>query len=453
MKAKRIVGLVVALGFVGGVAFVSGKTLSMMGKMGGAGGVGRSWNGIVNPTGEFPGRDRVNILMIGKDYNHDSKGMPSTKRSRSDTLILLSLDIKNRKASALSIPRDTYIRSRRGKINAAYAQGGAKLAMKTVGDLLGVQPDYYIALKPDAVRTIVDSIGGVDVEAKDKMKYDDHWAGLHIDLPAGRQHINGEQAIGFTRFRKVKTEDMLPDGRMVRLRNVEHSKEEGDDRRMARQQQLIKAMVAKAKQPQILLAHGDELIDTAFGAIETNLDRTQLLAIATLYKSVQPEQIQTATLMGKDGHAGRLYVFQPDPEKTKALVDWLIRGDESAVNKLTVVAVQNGTVVPGAARKVADLLKVEGYDADSTGNASAPKQTGEAQTTRITYRKAAIGPRAARIAQLLGGGTVVKEAPAAPGSASPTPSASVDDAADGPDVTIVLGRDLAPALAQREAHL
>lgn len=383
-----------------------------------------------DPRGQLPDKDRLNILLIGKDYNHTNKGILYTKQARSDTLILLSLDLERRRVSALSIPRDTYIPSRRGKINAAYTEGGAPLSMKTVGELLGVRPDYYIALKPDAVKQLVDRLGGVTVEAKDRMKYDDNWGGLHIDLPAGRYAISGEQAVGFTRFRKSNPGEPK-------------SEEEGDDRRMARQQMLLKAMTARAKEPQMLL-HADKLIDAALDAVETDLERNQLLAIAALFRNIQPEQMLTGSLMGSDGRVRGLYVFRPDERKMKAQVDWLLKGDEAAAYRLTTVAVQNGTEIAGAARHVADLLRDEGFDAKNAGNAARPEPAGELGTTRIVYAKAAVAARAQKIAELLGGGTLVKDTPQ---------NVNIKEEEEAADVTIVLGRDLASSFLRKSARL
>lgn len=422
-------GRVVIVATVLAGAATATKVGMMARNIGGNAGVGATWAGLTNPRGQFPGKDRVNILLIGKDYNHTNKGILYTKQARSDTLIMLSLDLENQKVSALSIPRDTYIPSRRGKINAAYTQGGAKLAMKTVGDLLGVAPDYYIALKPDAVKEIVDLLGGVEVEALDRMKYDDNWGGLHIDLPKGRYTVNGDQAVGFVRFRNSNPGEPP-------------SLERTDERRMARQQQMLKAMAAKAKTPPMLL-HADALIDAALRSVETPLTRPQLLAIATLFRSAQPEQMQTASLIGNvSGRVGKLSVFLPDERKTDALVDWLLKGDPTAAYRLTTVAVQNGTGIPGVARQVTDLLRERGFDAKNAGNAARRGDTAELPETRIVYGKAAIQERAAHIATLLGGGKLVKEPLPAGATVQP----------DLPDVTIVVGRDVAASFAPRSAN-
>lgn len=426
--------VVVALG-----AMAAGVFYRALKSFDGGKGITSVFDSIRDPRGQFPGRDRINVLLIGKDYNRYRSrtnralnGMPYTKGARSDTLLVLSLDLASQKVSALSVPRDTYVEfpdtGRRGKINAAYARGGsdphasARFAVQTVSHLLGVPIDHYIALKPDAVKTIVDQLGGVEVEPIDRMKYDDSWGQLHIDLKPGRQTINGQQAVGFTRYRKPNPGETT-------------SKEDGDERRMARQQQLLRAMAQKAKQPQMLFRAGD-LIDTALAAVETDLSRPQILALGKIFQGIQPEQMQTGSLSGEDfrGRDGDWY-FRPDADKVAAQVDWLLRGDESAAYRLTVVAVKNGTEVRGAARQVADLLRDQGFDAKNSGNA---RHQAEVSRTQILYGKATVLPRAQRIAELLGGGQPTKQA---------------REALDGADVTIVLGRDVAPRFAAQEARL
>jgi LCP family protein required for cell wall assembly len=442
-KTGRNVGLIAlaAVALVGGVTW---SKLSSISK--GDHGKGNPF-GIVeamtNPKGEFPGKDRVNIVLIGKDYNRlESKdpklnGMPFTKGSRADSIVVLSLDLNAGKVSALSVPRDTRIQREdgqgSGKINGTYARGGAEQLQNTLGELLGVRPEYYVALKSDGVKNLVDKLGGVDVEAIDDMNYDDNWGQLHIHLKKGPLRIDGTEAVGFTRFREVKP-------------GTPHSKEEGDGRRMARQQMVIKAMASEAKKPGNWL-HVDDIIKYGMQQIETNLDQEQVFALGALFRNIQPEQMQTASLMGKGTKRGT-YFFVPDEEKKKAMVDWLLKGDESAANRLTVVAVQNGTTIRGVAGRVANLLRVQGFDAKSMGNAERGTEASGVSQTRIVYGKASMQARAERIAKMLGGGKLEKQVSV--GTASAPPVAADPDA---PDVTVVLGRDLAANFEERSAKL
>ena len=383
---------------------------------------------LTQPEKQFPKHDKLYVLIIGKDYDRDRKGMPYTKHSRSDTLIMLAVDMANKKVSALSIPRDLYVEApdgHRGKINGAYARGGAKLAMETVGQILGVQPDYYIALKADAVKEIVNELGGVEVDVKDRMKYDDNWGQLHIDLQPGKQVINGEQAVGFTRFRNSN-------------HGLPHSKEEGDDHRMARQQQFIRSLVQTAKAKYlnpIGIWQADSFIDTSLQSLDTNMSRLQVFALASLFRNLQPEQIQSGTIAASEKKMGGVDYLIADPRKMEAEVAWLLKGDETAANQLTVVAVKNGTQLRGIARQVTDLLIKKGFDAKNAGNLGLAT---EAAQTQIFYSKATDMPRVQSIAQVLGGGTPTKQ--------------SAETAGDA-DVTVVLGTDLAGNFVQKSARL
>lgn len=440
-RAKGVFGLVVLAAVGVGITW-AGSMLHSISNGGNGTAVGIV-QAITNPKSKFPGKDRVNVVLIGKDYNRlesrDPKlnGMPFTKGSRADSIVMLSLDLDAGKVSGLSIPRDTLIQREdgqgSGKINGTYARGGAEQLEKTLGELLGVTPDYYVALKSDGVKNLVDKLGGVDVVAIDDMNYDDNWGQLHIHLKKGPLRIEGTDAVGFTRFREVKP-------------GTPHSKEEGDGRRMARQQMVIKAMAAEAKKPGNWL-HVDDVIKYGMKQIETDLSDEQVFALGALFRNIQPEQMQTASLVGKGTKHGT-YFFIPDENKKKALVDWLLKGDESAANRLTVVAVQNGTEIPGLAKRVADMLCEQGFDAKSDGNAQRGKEASEVSQTRIVYGKAATQVRAERIAKMLGGGKLEKQV--ATGTAT-TPTAVPDP--DAPDVTIVLGRDLAATFAERSAKL
>ena len=107
---------------------------------------------VRNPRAQFPGKERVNILVVGKDYSYlwakgnTNSGMPYTKESRADTLVMVSLDLQSNKATALSIPRDSWVKApdgQSGKINATYRRGGEKLLVGTVTKLLGVEPTMW----------------------------------------------------------------------------------------------------------------------------------------------------------------------------------------------------------------------------------------------------------------------------------------------------------------------
>lgn len=396
----------------------------------------RVWKGLANPRGEFPDAERITLLLVGQDYNHDRKGYQYSKNTRADTIMLMAVDLVEKTISAVSIPRDskiTAVDGKTGKINGVYARGGIELLKQTLESEFGIAIDHHVILKAEAVPKIVDALGGIEVETIDEMHYDDNWADFHVHLPAGKQRINGEQAVGFVRFREVNRYRMNENGRLVPLKDVKGSKEEGDLRRVARQQQFIRALMNEANTSSNIW-RADSIINTGFEQIETSLTKMQVLALATIFKGTSGEGMGSATLPGTDQVTDETYYYVLDEERSKATVDWLIKGDDTAAKSLVRVAIKNSTKVNGAAKTAADILKADGYNAYSDGN-----DPEEHPTTEVVYFRAANEEQAKAIAAMLGIAAVRKEA------AGP--------AYDGPEVAIVLGADVAQTIADRRATL
>jgi LCP family protein required for cell wall assembly len=424
VRRKRLLwGLlaVVAVVLVLGVFKVFSITKALTGK-GGFGGLGDVIKMRTDPRKFFPGKNRITVLVLGKDYNRDRKGMPYTKGSRSDTMMVMGIDLNTAKITAVSIPRDSKVTAADGvtdKFNSVIVRGGPQLVMDTLNNLFGVRPDYYVILKPDAVRSIVDELGGVDVEAIDDMNYDDSWGQLHIHIPKGKSHLNGEGAEGFVRFRKTTGHRSHPG---VNL-------EEGDLRRGARQQQLIHAMVESAKSPSNLL-HIERIINTGFRQIETNMSQTQLLALGSFFQEAGGAQIEGGALPGEDSPPGSpVYYWLLDQNRSMKMMQWLINGDQVAGQSLPRVAVYNSSNASNAARAIASTLYADGYEAFN-GGGRAPL----APTSSVTFRLALYESQAQQIATVLGTGPAVKE----PGNPADTWS---------PEIHVTVGTDLAAKFA------
>ena len=319
----------------------------------------------ISPKEGFPGQDKLVILCMGIDDNWTDKDEVYTAQARTDTLFLLTLDLADKRATMLSIPRDTYChiagtKDRYFKINEAYETGGPERAIATVNELLGVHADHFLVLNIDATKRMVDALGGVDVDVPHEMHYHDKWGHLSIDLLPGPQHLDGNAAVGFARYRH-------PDA------GKKPTPEDGDERRMARQHILMKAMVEKAKSF-ANVAQAPHLIDVGMSSIRTDLTRTQLFDLAAIFRGIQPEEIQTASLTGEDfrGPDGA-WLYRLYPDKAKAYVDWLVKGDPNGARRLCTVVVKNGTSVPGLAARVVEQLKQDGYtDVQNGGNTERP---------------------------------------------------------------------------------
>ncbi|MFN3421050.1 MAG: LCP family protein, partial [Armatimonadota bacterium] len=159
-------------------------------------------NWFVPPDYAFAGRDRLNILVVGADYDYDNKARPLPRPARSDTILIVSLS-RDGEASILSIPRDTVVRfnGKLHKINAAHAIGGPELLRQVIEEQFGIQIHHFVQVTYEAFVKLVDMVGGVDIFVEYDMHYDDNWGKLHIHLQRGFQHLNGEQALGFVRYR------------------------------------------------------------------------------------------------------------------------------------------------------------------------------------------------------------------------------------------------------------
>ena len=131
-------------------------------------------------------RKRINLLVLGIDYNHDNKGMIYTKGARSDTMMVASIGDEAQYLNVISVPRDTYtlISESIGsdKINAAFSYGGVKQTRETVSRFLGVPIHYYVIVKVHGAKKIIDALGGLPVDVEKDMDYDDNWGQLHIHL-------------------------------------------------------------------------------------------------------------------------------------------------------------------------------------------------------------------------------------------------------------------------------
>lgn len=214
----------------------------------------------------------LNVLVLGVDELENVH--------RSDTVILARIDIDNRKAVVMSIPRDTRVPSQKhkgyGKLNHAYAFGGIEGLRDTVVNLTGVPINNYLILNYNSFPKIVDAVGGVDLTIKKRMKYTDKAQNLHIDFHPGPAHLNGSDALKYVRFRM----DAM-----------------GDLGRMKRQQQFAAAFMKKVLTPAIL-PRLPELVELVLSEIKTDVPLKTGLRIAGRLKSMRLPDVKFFTMPG-----------------------------------------------------------------------------------------------------------------------------------------------------------
>lgn len=155
-------------------------------------------------------RQSINILMLGCDENLVmGGGKILDDRARSDLMLLMRLDFKNREIGAVSIPRDTLVKLKgykRQKINAYHTLGGDELSQRAVESLLRVKIDRTFSLDYQAFQDLVNAVGGVPVSVDKDMDYDDNVGNLHIHLKKGDQVLDGYKSMGFVRFRHADSD-------------------------------------------------------------------------------------------------------------------------------------------------------------------------------------------------------------------------------------------------------
>ncbi|MDD4664029.1 MAG: LCP family protein, partial [Caldisericia bacterium] len=159
--------------------------------------------------------ERFNVLLVGCDTReNDYMG------TRSDTMILLNVDTKNKILRTMSIPRDTWLEipghDTFDKINSTinedyFSDGGIGLTLRTVEQLIDMDTKLYIKVDFIAFRKIVDAIGGIDYEVEKDMVYVDPTDGTNINLKAGWQILDGDKALQYVRFRNDAQGDFARD--------------------------------------------------------------------------------------------------------------------------------------------------------------------------------------------------------------------------------------------------
>ncbi len=179
--------------------------------------------------------NKLTFLLLGVD-NLDVKNAQNT---RSDTIMIVNMNLESGKVDIVSIPRDTYAGVegyKKQKINHFFNYGGSELTLQAVNSLLGTNIEYYMTIDYKFVQEIVDTIGGVHVNVPVDMVYSDPYADppLEINIPAGPQTLNGENSIKFLRFRKGY-------------------KDGSDLSRVESQQQFVSAFIQKIKKPESLI--------------------------------------------------------------------------------------------------------------------------------------------------------------------------------------------------------
>ncbi|MFN8659912.1 MAG: LCP family protein [Candidatus Obscuribacterales bacterium] len=243
--------------------------------------------------------ERMTLLVLGVDSN--GRNTERFTGTRSDTIILVSLDPFEKKVGLVSVPRDTHvpIAGSHGvdKINSAHSIGGPELTKQTLVEMFGVPIDHYICVDTQGLKGLCELIGPVEVLVEKEMHYVDHSAKLNVDLQPGLQTLTPAQVEQYIRFRHDAT---------------------GDIGRMERQQWFLRQAARKLKDPQIVLKL-PEMIKLSQEYVRTDLSPEDMLKIAVFGKDIEPSQVTTATLPGTPEMISGISYWTPDIDQSKAV--------------------------------------------------------------------------------------------------------------------------------------
>lgn len=233
-----------------------------------------------------------------------------------DTIMLCAYYPNEQKVSILSITRDTFVGNSTtsadsyDKINALY-QTSPEKTLEAVRNLTGIDVRNYVVISNNALRDVVDEIGGVYFDVPMNMNYDDWGQKLHINLKKGYQLLDGDKAEQLVRFRHNNDGTTYPS---------EYGTQ--DIGRMRTQREFLKAAAT-----QILSGNNifkiDDIMQVVFENIETNLKMEDIIKYIPSATEFNPENIQSEMLPGVADYIGVLSFYVNDEEETNALVSSL----------------------------------------------------------------------------------------------------------------------------------
>lgn len=242
---------------------------------------------------------RTNILLIGIDD------------ARSDTIMIISIDTKLKRGDLISVPRDTYYyrkgyeRTDQKKINGAYGIRGddmekSRSVAQAVSNILGVSIDYYVRLDFEAVKKIVDHIGGVSIYVDRDMYYIDEDGSRYLMFEEGEQILYGERALDYVRYRQG-----YADGDLGRIRV---------------QQDFVLAAAKKA----LSISNLFSTIETLSDYIKTNMPPREIKNLTKLVIDFNSYDIESHVIPGKFAIMEGLYFYIHDDVGTRELINSVV---------------------------------------------------------------------------------------------------------------------------------
>lgn len=250
-------------------------------------------------------KDLINFLLVGQDRR------PGEGRQRSDSMIVVSINTKTKTITLTSFMRDMYVYIpgyKANKMNAAYARGGFPMLCETLMANFGVAIDGCIEVDFDGFTSIIDMVGGIDMElTAGEVKYLNN--GYGWNLKVGMNHLNGAQALGYSRDRA-----------------------NGNDyARTERQRKVLTKVFEKCKDLSLTEMMG--MLDEVLPLISTNMTSKKLTTyLRELFPMISGAQINTLRIPANGTYesaaiSGAGACLIPDLEKNRELLQKMLLPD------------------------------------------------------------------------------------------------------------------------------
>ena len=301
---------------------------------------------------------RLSLLVLGSDARPDElrRGDPG----RTDTLMTVVADRPPAGVAIVSLPRDLWVTvpgHGEERINVAHALGGPETARRTVSGVLGVPVDHYLMIGLQGVREVVDAAGGIEIDVPapihDAAYPTDDYGTLVVNIPAGRQRMDGETALRYARTRH----------------------QDNDFGRVARQQQVLLALRSELLRPTSWWRL-PAVLEAVRRTTRTDLGPLELaaLGLSLVGSPAGPERLVVAPpLVEPFGGADGAYLLSPTPGLRRSVAAFLTPAAAR-------VEVLNGTATSGAARQAAERLHEGGMATVRYGDAARPRSATTIET-------------------------------------------------------------------------
>ena len=251
----------------------------------------KTYKGIGGENNVIAENKPMTILLMGVDTGSGSR--EDQWVGNSDTMILVTVNPQTRETTIMSLERDILTNitqdgeTFQAKLNAAYAQGGAELAIETIQDLMNIHIDRYAMINMKGLVQLVDKVGGITVNNPFDfdISIEENEPEYTAKIPPGRQEIDGEQALVYSRMR--------------------YQDPEGDYGRQKRQREVIEKIIKK-----VLTLDGlsnyQGIIEAVSDNMQTNISLDtdslmQLMGYRDALKNIRMEQLKGEDATLADG--------------------------------------------------------------------------------------------------------------------------------------------------------